>query len=139
MPSKNIQTVLDVLQDEIKGDVQAALKRLDDNYTMTWVYKASKSGVLFPTTKKNFEEEIAEVYQIQDRKYDIKHIAETDDVVFVEMVESYSDPETKQVYRTPLVLVLEMQDGKIKTGRHYCDPALSYMELTDEDVNAAFK
>lgn len=137
--AKNIETVRAVLQDEVKGDVRAALKKLDDAYTMTWVYKAPKSDTLFPTTQKSIEDELEEVYHIKDRRYDIKHMVADDDVVFVEMIESYSDPETKQVYRTPLVLVLEMKEGKIKTGRHYCDPALSYMNLSEEEVRKAFK
>jgi len=55
------------------------------------------------------------------------------------MIESYPDPETGDVYRTPLVIVLEFEGDKIKTGRHYCDPRLSFMHLTKEQTDKAFK
>jgi hypothetical protein len=57
----------------------------------------------------------------------------------VEMVESYPDPKTKKVYRTPLVIVLEMKNGKIRTGRHYLDPRLSFKYLTKRQVKKAYK
>ncbi|MEK7106812.1 MAG: nuclear transport factor 2 family protein, partial [Patescibacteria group bacterium] len=50
------------------------------------------------------------------RRYDIKNIAEGKDLVMVELIESYSNPKTKRVYHTPLVLVLEMKNGKICQG-----------------------
>ena len=56
----------------------------------------------------------------------------------VELIESYPNPETKKIYRTPLVLVLEMKNGKIVTGRHYCDPRLSYRHLTFGQTQKAF-
>jgi len=136
--SGNIRIVLDILKDEIRGDVKSALKKLDPKYTMTWIYK-SKKGILFPQTKKSLEEELKEAYPIKGRKYDIKNITESKNVVMVEMVESYPDPQTKKVYRTPIVIVLEMKKGKIRKGRHYCDPQLCYLYLTKKEVNKAFK
>lgn len=136
--SKNIKTVLDILEDEIKGDVGAALKKMDDEYSMSWAYK-TKKGKLFPSIKKNIKKEMKEVYKIEGRKYDIKNIAEGKDLVIVEMVESYPDSKTRKVYRTPLVIVLEMKNGKIKTGRHYCDPQISYAHLTKSQINKLYK
>ncbi len=136
--SKNIKLVLDILEDEINGDVASALKKMAKNYRMTWVYR-SKDGTLFPATSNDVEKELKEVYPIKGRKYDIKNIAEGKDVVMVEMVESYPDPKTKKVYRTPLVIVIEIKKGKIVRGRHYCDPDLSYLFLTKEQVNKAYK
>jgi len=137
-PSKNIKTVLEILKDEIRGDVKSALKKMAKDYSMTWVYQA-KNGALFPRTKKDIKKELTEVYPVKGRKYDIKNIAESKDVVMVEMTESYPDPETKKVYRTPLVIVLEMKNGKIKKGRHYCDPRLSYLHLSKKQIEKAFK
>ncbi len=105
---------------------------------MTWVYRAA-NGELFPSTRPDFASELKEAYQIQGRRYDVKNIAEGKDVVMVEIVESYPDPKTKKVYRTPLVIVLEMQNGKIRRGRHYCDPDLSYLHLTKEQVERAYR
>lgn len=57
----------------------------------------------------------------------------------IEMVESYPDPKTEKVYKTPLVIILEMKDGKIKRGRHYCDPDLSYLNLSNKQIDKIFK
>ncbi len=45
-----------------------------------------------------------------------------------EMIESYPDPKTKKVYKTPMVIVWEFKNGKIFKGRHYCDPQVSYID-----------
>lgn len=137
-PSKNIKLVLDILTDEIKGDVISALKKMHKNYTMTWVYQ-NKKGVLFPSTKKITAKDLKNVYKIKNREYDIKNIAEGKNLVMVEMVESYPDPKTKKIFRTPLVIVLEFENNKIKTGRHYCDPRLSYLHLSKKEIAKAFK
>ena len=136
--SKNVQTVIDILKDEINGDVKSALKKMTKDYTMTWVYQ-KKNGELFPSTKNNLNSELEEVYPIKGREYDIKNIAEGENVVMIEFIESYPDPETKKVYRTPLVIVLEMKGGKIRTGRHYTDPKLSYLYLAKNQVEKAYK
>jgi len=136
--SKNVQTVIDILKDEINGDVKSALKKMTKDYTMTWVYQ-KKNGELFPSTKNDLNSELEEVYPIKGREYDIKNIAEGENVVMIEFIESYPDPETKKVYRTPLVIVLEMKGGKIRTGRHYTDPKLSYLYLAKNQVEKAYK
>ncbi len=136
-PSKNVKLVLDILQDEIRGDVAAALSKMDKNYSMTWVYKSPK-GVLFPVSKPDFAADMKEAYVIKDRKYDIKNIAEGENVVMVELVESYTDQDTNQFHQTPLTLVLEIKDGKILRGRHYCDPQVSYLKLDNNEIRAIF-
>lgn len=137
--SKNVQTVLDILRDEVNGDVTGALEKMASSYSMTWVDAGLDGHELFPTTGGDIKKELEEVYPIKGREYDIRNITEGDDVVMVELVESYPDPETKKVYRTPLVLVLEMENGKIKTGRHYLDPRLSQKKLTKEQIEKAYK
>lgn len=136
--SQNIQTVLQILKDEISGDVAGALDKMTNDYSMTWVYK-KKSGELFPRTTSNIKAELEDVYMIRGRKYDIKNITENENIVMVELVESYPDPETGRLYQTPQVIVLEMEDGKIKKGRHYCDPQLSYSNLTEEEIARIFE
>lgn len=135
---KNVLIVLGVLADEINGDVRSAMNKLTKDYTMTWVYRHPKNGKLFPRTKKDIKAGLKKVYPIKGRHYDIKNIATGNNVVMVELVESYPDSKTKKVYRTPLVLVLEMKEGKIQTGRHYCDPNLSYIYLTKKQVAKAY-
>src|SRR3989338_3879036 len=99
----NINIVLGILKNEINGDIKSALQKMHPSYSMTWMYQTSK-GKLFPTTSKNVREEMKKIYPIKVRRYDIKNIAEGRDVVMVELIESYHDPDTKKVYRTPLVL-----------------------------------
>lgn len=136
--SINVRAVLDLLADEVRGDSAAALKKLAKDYSNTWVYKGY-DGKLFPRTSPNVREELDDVYTIKGRQYDIRNIAEGDGVVMVELVESYPDPKTKKVYRTPLVLVLEMRDGKVKKGRHYCDPRLSLLHLRKSQIDKIFE
>lgn len=139
--SARVRIVLAVLNDEVKGDVKAALKRLTSDYSMTWVYM-DKRKHLFPRVGPGIQiREMREAYDMRDRHYDIKNIAEGRGVVMVELVESYvraGKNKRNQVFRTPLVLVLEMKGNKIKTGRHYCDPSLSYMSLSERRVSKAF-
>ncbi|MEK7138511.1 MAG: nuclear transport factor 2 family protein [Patescibacteria group bacterium] len=136
--SKNIETVYAILKDEIRGDIKSAIKKMAGDYSMTWMYQ-TKKGELFPATGKDIKTQMKEAYPIKGREYNIKNIAEGKNVVIVELIESYPDPKTKKVYRTPLVLVLEMRDGKIKTGRHYCDPKISYLNLSEKKIRTAFK
>lgn len=134
----NAALVRKILQYEITGEVGKALKLLAPGYTMTWVY-LGRRGKLFPQTTADVQGELEEVYPIRGRRYDIKHIATGRGVVMVELVESYPDLKTKKVYRTPLVIVLEIRKGKISKGRHYCDPRLSYLYLTKRQVARAFR
>ncbi len=135
--SKNVQTVIDILRDEVRGDTRNALKKMTRDYTMTWVY-ISGNGTLFPKTSVSTGADMDDAYVIKGRKYEIMHIAEGKNVVMVELIESYPDPDTNKIYRTPLVLVLEMRNGKIVSGRHYCDPRLSYRHLTTAQTKKAF-
>ncbi len=136
--NNNIEIVLELLKNEVDGDVSSALSKMTKDYSMTWMYKSKQE--MFPTSKKEFESEMKEeVYPIKGRKYEIKHVAEGENVIMVELIESYPDPETKKMYQTPLVLVLEMHDGKVQTGRHYCDPQISYENLSKEALERAYR
>ena len=137
--SKNIKTVLDILRDEVNGDIPSALKKMTNDYTMTWVDAGIDGKQLFPTTSKNIKNDMREAYVIQGRQYDIRNIAEGNGTVFVELTESYPNPKTKKVYRTPLVLVLEMKNRKIRTGRHYLDPRLSGKHLSKAQIEKVYK
>lgn len=135
--SANIQLVLDILKNEIDGDINSALEKMCDDYSMTWVYQGKNT--LFPTTGENVKEKMTEAYPIRGREYDIRNITENENVVIIEVIESYPNEETGKVYRTPQVIVLELVDGKIRTGRHYADPRLSYMEFTREVIDTALR
>jgi len=136
--SQNVKTALAILNDEIRGDLVAALSKMDPAYSMTWVYKTPKKGTLFPVSRPDFEEDMKEAYVVKGRNYDIKNITEGPDTVMIEMVESYPDPDTKKLYQTPQVIVMEFKDGKIIRGRHYCDPNISYLDLKKEDIDGIY-
>lgn len=136
--TKNIQTVLDILNDEVNGNVTSALNKMTRDYSMTWLYQ-DKDGTLFPTVKSPTKDQMKKIYSTRGREYDLKNMAEGDDIVMIEIVESYPDTETNRRFRTPLVIVLEFRDGKIKKGRHYCDPDLSYLYLSKFNVDQAYK
>lgn len=136
MQSKHINTVLAILQNEVDGDTKAAMEKMTDDYTMTWVYE-TRSGDNFPRSHVNKSADLEDVYHYKGREYDIRNMVETDEVVMLEVIESYPDPDTGQMYRTPQVIVLQLKDGKIQTGRHYCDPRLSFKELTKEEIDDA--
>ncbi len=135
--SKNVATVLEILHDEVCGDARAALKKMTADYTMTWMYNGATT--LFPHVKVDAAQGLDDAYKIKGRQYEIKNIAEGKNVVMIEMIESYPDSKTKKVYRTPLVIVLEMKGLKIRTGRHYCDPRISYLHLEKNKIKKAFK
>ena len=134
---KNKRVILKTLTCEINGDIKTVLKYLHKDYSMTWVYKR-KDGVLFPSESIS-DLNLNEVYRIKGRAYKIKHIIAEKNVVMAELIESYPDPKKKITYRTPMVIVWEFKNGKIKNGRHYCDPQLSYENLTREKVNKIYK
>lgn len=135
--SKNLETVLAILKNEVDGDVKSALEKMTPDYSMTWMYKGKQE--LFPSSKADFENEMQEIYPIKDRSYEIKNTAEGENVVMVELIERYPDPETGKVHQTPLMLVLEMKDGKIQKGRHYCDPQISYEDISEKSIKEAYK
>ncbi|MEK7193033.1 MAG: nuclear transport factor 2 family protein [Patescibacteria group bacterium] len=136
--SPNVKIVLSILQDEIDGNVKSAINKMHPNYSMTWMYK-TKNGTLFPSSRPNFKAEMNDIYAITGRDYDIRHITEADNVVMVELIESYPDPKTGEEFRTPLVLVLEIENEKIKTGRHYCDPQIPYLHLSKDELVKIYK
>ena len=135
--TKETEVVLDILKNEVDGNVKEALEKMTEDYSMTWMYKHGE--VLFPSTGKKVETEMKETYRIKGRKYDIRNITQNNKVVMVELIESYPDPETGREYRTPLVLVLELEGGKIKKGRHYCDPRVSFLHLTEKQIEEGLK
>ncbi|HEY9583911.1 MAG TPA: hypothetical protein VJI66_03055 [Candidatus Paceibacterota bacterium] len=135
---QNIKIALEILDDEIKGDSKSALKKMHPDYSMTWMYKTSK-GTLFPRDYVRNVSDLDDVYIIKNRKYDIRNIVANVDIVMIEMIESYPDPNTGEIHKTPQVIVLEFKDGKILKGRHYCDPQISYLDIEDAEINKAFK
>jgi hypothetical protein len=134
-----LKIALEILKDEASGDTKAAAEKMHlDDYSMTWMYR-SKSD-LFPSVSGDVvRESMSDVYTIKGRVYEIINHAQGDDVVFIEMIESYPDEKSGKEFRTPITLVLKFKDGKIITGRHYTDPQLSYEYLSKETIYSALK
>jgi len=133
-----VEIALALLQDEATGDIVSAKKKMDlDNYSMTWMYHSKDT--FFPVVKEEVLKEVMEnVYETQDRQYEIMNTAQNDNIVFIEMIESYPNSQTGKVYRTPITLVLEFnEEGKVVRGRHYCDPDLSDKDLSTESIHNA--
>lgn len=130
--------VLDILKDEVSGNVSGAMEKMMADYSQTWMYQ-TKDGALFPSDTSIADGSMEDIYHIKGREYHIYNITESENTVMVECVEQYPDETTGQLYRTPEVLIIEFKDGKICRGRHYCDPRLSHLTLTDETINAAYK
>lgn len=106
MEKNLIPIALELLQNEADGDVVSAKEKMDlDAYSMTWMYRSDDT--LFPSVYGDaLRGEIEEVYEITGREYEIVHTAQNDNVVFIEMIESYPDKESGKEYRTPITLVL---------------------------------
>jgi ketosteroid isomerase-like protein len=136
--SPNIKTSLQILKDEVDGNVPDAMSKMLSGYSQTWMYQ-TRNGELFPSDESTGEESMEEIYHIKGREYHIYNITESENTVMIECVEQYPDEKTGQLYRTPQVLIIEFTDGKISRGRHYCDPRLSYLTLTDEVLNKAYR
>ena len=133
------QTIINLLQYEVDGDVKSATSLLSDKYIMTWMYK--KEDKIFPQVKidKNFNNEMEQAYSFGKREYKIYNILEKDNVVMAEIVESYFDHKDNKTYTTPISFVWTFDDqGKVLTGKHYCDPALSYVDISDEDMGRVY-
>lgn len=135
--------VLEVLKDEINGQTDKARQKMHKDYSMTWMYKNRKNEI-FPSWKPSPNDGLEDIYAIKGRSYEIFNLAVSEAIdnivtVFVELIERYPDPKTKKIYQTPLVLVLEIVDGKIKTGRHYCDNDISFEDLDKGQIELAYK
>lgn len=135
--SRNIRVVLEILKNEVDGAVVSAFDKMTEDYSMTWMY--SRGNKLFPSTNKKVTQEMEEAFSIKGRKYDIRNILERDNIVMVELIESYPDMETPKKYRSPLVLIFELEEGKVRKVRHYSDPQASFSYPSEKHIEEAFK
>lgn len=131
------QTVIKLLQYEVNGEVEKAMTLLSDIYKMTWMYKSKDT--IFPQIKvdKNFKKEIEEIYKYRNREYKIYNILEKNNTVMAEIVESYDD--NGHTYVTPIAFVWTFDDeGKVLTGKHYCDPEISHNTISKSEMDKVF-
>lgn len=102
----------------------------------------SEKSQLFPSLQgADLQKQIEVAFPIEGRKFIFKSILadEAEQKVIVEFIESYPDPKTKKIYRTPQIAVCEIKDGLIYRTRHYMDPRLSHKNLSSEDIKKCFK
>jgi ketosteroid isomerase-like protein len=135
-----IRLVLSSFDAERQNDIAKGLELVTDDFKVTEMSMGNNGDVLFPSmsaeTARTF---IGQVYQIKERKYQfINAIAdEAKQTVIIEFTETYPDPETGQVYLTPQVAVCEVSEGKIRRTRHYNDPRVSFVKVTQTDIDRA--
>lgn len=134
------QLVLSSFLAEKNCDIVTGLKCIDEDYRVTeMTYSESRSHFQSLSGKK-LRELMEVAYAIEGRSYEFKSIIadkETQTVI-VEFIESYPDPKTGQIYRTPQISVCIVKQGKIFRTRHYMDPRLLFANISEEEINKAF-
>jgi len=127
---ENINSVKEILDDEIRGNFESALKKMHSDYSVVWMDHSTQGNIRIKSIKDNdFMDLMKQAYKIKGRNYNIQNIVAGGDVVMVECIEEYNDE--KRTYKTPLVLVIIFKDGKIWKSRHYCDRDLSFENIDD--------
>ena len=135
-----VKLVLTSFELERNGDVEKAKSLLHQDFKVTEMSEWYDGTIFKSLTGREVKELMKKAFAFKGREFDFKNVVsnEKDQTVLVEFVESYPDPKSGKVYRTPQVAVCEVKDGKIFRTRHYNDPRLSYKYLSEEDVNIAF-
>ena len=135
-----IKLVLASFEAERHNDVSRGLELVSDDFKVTEMSLGNTGKELFPAvTAAVARDSIGEVYQIKGREYQFVNAMadESNQTVMVEFVETYPDPQTGQVYRTPQVAVCVVKDNKVYRTRHYNDPRVSYVEVTQQAIDLA--
>lgn len=136
-----IDLVLASFQAEREHKIAKNHTYLHDEFTVTDMV-ISGSGKIFPRLEGYaLEKVINEAFVIKGREFIFPTIVadEETQTVIVEFIESYPDPKTKKIYRTPQVAICKIKDGKIYRTRHYMDPRLSYEYLDQSVIDDALK
>ena len=135
-----IALVISSFESERQNDIKKGLELMTEDFKMTDMMVANDGKTLFPsTTAAEARKMIDDVYQIKDRKY--RFINTTADVekqiVMIEFIEWYPNPETGQMYCTPQVAICEVVGGKIRRTRHYMDPRTSFLPDVNDKLEEA--
>jgi len=126
---------------EREHDVVANAKILHPQFKVTDMLLTEDNTVFPELTGKNLQQLIKTAFKIKNRDYQFKTIVadvKTQTVV-VEFVESYPDPSSGKVFRTPQVAICSFKDGRLYRTRHYMDPRLPYKYLNSSIINKAFE
>ncbi len=138
------QELIDLVKASFKAeqdcDIRAGLELIHPDFTVVEMSEWYDGTTLKSLGGKDVRDLMKRAFTIKGREYDFKTIManEASQTVIAEFVESYPDPKTGQVYRTPQVAICEIKDGKIYRTRHYNDPRLSYKQLSTQEIHKAF-
>ena len=134
------QLVLDSFIAEKNNDINEGRECITEDFTVTEM-TLGKDGNHFPSlTGEELDNLMNLAFKIEGREYEFKSIVadEKTQTVIVEFIESYPEPKTGQIYRTPQISVCKIKSGKIFRTRHYMDPRLSFENIDEETMNEVF-
>ena len=136
---KLIEIVLASFEAEKNGDAQKGKQLIDDDFTVTEMCEWYDGTVFRRLAGEEMKKLMEHAYTYKGREYQFVQIAANDETqtVFVEFVETYPDPKTGQIYRTPQVAVCQLRDNKLYRTRHYMDPRLSLKKLSEDQIKQA--
>jgi ketosteroid isomerase-like protein len=114
---------------------------IHDEFTFTDMVVGEDNEIFPSLGGPKLQELISEAFIIKGREFIFKNVLadESEQTVIVEFIESYPDPKSGKVYRTPQVAICKVKDGKIYRTRHYMDPRLSYLYLDQKSIDKAFQ
>lgn len=132
--------VLSSFMAEKHRDLKAGLECIDDDFRVTEMTYSENNEHFSSLSGKKLRELMGFAFKTEGREYEFKSIVadEETQTVIVEFIESYPDPKTGQVYRTPQISVCNIKNGKIFRTRHYMDPRLSFANISKKEIDSAF-
>lgn len=141
MSEKELKSlVLASFEAEKDNDINKNKSLLHPNFRMIDMVHTDKSPPFRTLEGNDLEHQIKIAFPIKGREFVFKSILVDvkDQKVIVEFIESYPDPVTKQVYKTPQIAICEIKDGLIHRTRHYMDPRLSYDNISETEIESCF-
>ncbi len=132
--------VLASFKAEKDNDIKKNKSLLHPDFRMIDMVHIDKNRPFRTLEGNALEEQVKIAFPIMGREFVYKSLLVDVDnqKVIVEFIESYPDPATKKVYRTPQIAVCEIKDKLLHRTRHYMDPRLSYDNLSDEEIQSCF-
>jgi hypothetical protein len=126
---------------ERQHDIVGNDKLIHADFAVTDMVLTESQEVLPRLSGKKLRQTIGKAFQIGGREFIFKTIvaSESTQTVIVEFIESYPEPSTHRVYRTPQVAICEFKADKLYRTRHYMDPRLSFEYLAQAVIEKAFE
>ena len=133
--------VLASFEAEKNNDIEINKALLHPNFKMVDMVLSSDLKPFPSLEGEELEKQIQLAFPIKGRQFVFHTVIADEDSqkVIIEFTESYPDPKSKKVYRTPQIAVCEIKDGKIYRTRHYMDPRISHKNISSEDLEDCFR